>query len=151
MCWPYWILNNKWVHLMWIRRDTIFLINNKVIRYSSRCTWIWTKHSKFALKKGSCNGNTHTAYWLVIKCPGVRKSELSAVRYLFHKHTHTHHNTSKHKHTNTQNTPNTHTKKNKKHTGKYIHTKLVHLIKNTFIISPNIIGVHPYSHFPPLH
>ena len=72
-------------------------------------------------KKGSCNGNTHTAYWLVIKCPGVRKSELSAVRYLFHKHTHTHHNTSKHKHTNTQNTPNTHTKKHL-NTHRQIHT-----------------------------
>ena len=148
MCWPYWILNNKWVHLMWIRRDTIFLINNKVIRYSSRCTWIWTKHSKFALKKGFLHcKNTHTAYWLVIKCPGVRKSELSAVRYLFHKHTHTHttiqentyHNTSKHTYT-------------PKHTHAHKHThKNLYIWKNRFIISPNIIGVHPYSHFPPLH
>ena len=147
MCWPYWILNNKWVHLMWIRRDTIFLINNKVIRYSSRCTWIWTKHSKFALKKGFLHcKNTHTAYWLVIKCPGVRKSELSAVRYLFHKHTHTHHNTRKHipQHKQTH----IHTQK---HTRTQTHTQNLYIWKNRFIISPNIIGVHPYSHFPPLH
>ena len=139
MCWPYWILNNKWVHLMWIRRDTIFLINNKVIRYSSRCTWIWTKHSKFALKKGFLHcKNTHTAYWLVIKCPGVRKSELSAVRYLFHKHTHTYHNTSKH----------TYTRKHT-HAHKSTHTKLVHLKKQVYNLTKHYWGPSILSLSPP--
>ena len=131
MCWPYWILNNKWVHLMWIRRDTIFLINNKVIRYSSRCTWIWTKHSKFALKKGflqwkhsHCLLTSYQVSW----GPEIRAERRQIPFSQTHTPTPQHKQTQTHKHT--KHTQHTH-KKNKKHTGKYIHTKLVHLKKKT--------------------